>query len=236
MSDLPGPSADASAPRLVVGQVRGLHGLRGAVRIEVLTDDLARFDPGSVVYLEGTPQRLTVLESSADGPGLLVRFQERPDRTSVEDLRERYLEAGAPAEPLPDGAFYWHELLGIAVQDAAGADLGRVVDVFRAGGAEVFVVQGPRGELMVPGVATVVRELVPAEGRMVVDADALDLDDRPPRSRVRGRRTTRARKAAERGEGTGPATEDGAVGDASVQAAPAEPSTPTTEGADPQGA
>lgn len=197
------PSGD-SDPRLVVGLVRGLHGLRGSVRVEVLSDDPARFDPGSVLFVEGSTQRLTVLESHADGPGLLVRFHERPDRTSVEDLRDRYLEAPARTEALAEGAFYWHQVIGLAAHDLAGADLGRVVDVFRAGGGEVFVVDGPRGELMVPAVSSVVRELVPAEGRLVVDTDALGLDDAEPRSRVRGRRTTRARKAAEREEGLGP--------------------------------
>lgn len=181
----------------MVGQVRGLHGLRGAVRIEVLTDDPSRFEPGNVVFLEGTLERLTVLEANADGPGLLVRFRERPDRTSVEDLRERYLEAAAPDEPLPTGQYYWHQVIGLAAVDTAGGDLGRVVDVFRAGGSEVFVVRGPRGELMVPAVSAVVHELAPAQGRIVVDTDALGLDDQEPRSRVRGRRTTRARKAAE---------------------------------------
>lgn len=205
MTDRPGVPLGAADPRLVVGQVRGLHGLRGAVRVEVLTDDPTRFEPGGVLFLEGTDQRLTVLESGVDGPGLLVRFRERVDRASVEDLRGRYLEVSAPAAALPEGEFYWHEVTGLLVQDTMGAELGRVVDVFRAGAGEVFVVQGPRGELMVPAVAAVVRELAPSEGRIVVDTDALGLDEREPRSRLRGRRTTRARKAAERGEGSAPA-------------------------------
>jgi 16S rRNA processing protein RimM len=201
MSDRSSQPDATGAARLVVGLVRGLHGLRGGVRVEVLTDDPARFEAGSLVYPEGSPDRLTVAESISDGPGLLVRFEERPDRTSVEDLKGRYLEAVAPTEALPDGAWYWHEIIGVPVTDLAGAELGHVVDVFRAGGSEVFVVQGARGEVMVPAVSGIVRELAPAERRIVVDGDALGLDDQVARSKVRGRRTTRARKAAERGEG-----------------------------------
>ncbi|MEZ4597453.1 MAG: hypothetical protein R3C32_11900 [Chloroflexota bacterium] len=70
------PSGDTD-PRLVVGLVRGLYGLRGSVRVEVLSDDPARFDPGSVLFVEGSTQRLTVLESHADGPGP-VRFLSGP--------------------------------------------------------------------------------------------------------------------------------------------------------------
>lgn len=218
MSDHPSGSAIATDQRLVVGLVRGLHGLRGGVRVEVLTDDPARFEPGSILFPEGTTERLTVLESGVDGPGLLVRFRERPDRPSVEDLRDRYLEAVAPTTALAEGEFYWHQVIGLAAQDVAGADLGRVVDVFRAGGGEVFVVRGPRGELMVPAVSAVVRELAPTEGRLVVDTDALGLEDAEPRSRVRGRRTTRARKEAEREAGTEPS-----AGPTEPPAGPTEP-------------
>ena len=39
--------------RVAVGLVHGLHGLRGAVRIEVLSDEPHRFEVGSVLFVEG---------------------------------------------------------------------------------------------------------------------------------------------------------------------------------------
>ncbi|HSH20999.1 MAG TPA: ribosome maturation factor RimM [Candidatus Caenarcaniphilales bacterium] len=165
--------------RLVVGLVRGVHGLRGAVRVEVLTDDEARFRPGSVVHPEGSRRRLTVVEARADRPsGLLVRFEEVRDRSEADKLREQYLEAEPPAEPLGDATYYWHEIIGSHVVTHAGEALGTVHDVFRAGEAEVYVVRPERGpEVLVPAVASVVMELAPREGRIVVDADALGLTD-----------------------------------------------------------
>ncbi len=56
-----------------------------------------------------------------------------------------------------------------------GEELGTVADIFRVGEGEVYVVRGPRGEILVPAVAAVVKELSPADKRMVVDADALGL-------------------------------------------------------------
>ena len=53
------------------------------------------------------------------------------------------------------------------------------MDIYRAGGAEVFVVRGPRGELDVPGVKGIVIDLAPDRGEMIVDMDALALDARP---------------------------------------------------------
>jgi len=58
--------------RLVVALVRGVHGLHGAVRVEVLTDKPEqRYRPGSILYREGSDDPLTIAsaEAVADGPG-----------------------------------------------------------------------------------------------------------------------------------------------------------------------
>jgi 16S rRNA processing protein RimM len=165
------------AERITVGLVRGLHGLRGTVRIEVLSDEPARFDPGRVLFAEGSEEPLTVAWSQPSKPGLLLRFEERATRESVETLRDRYLEA-VPEEPLPAGTWYWHQVIGLEVRTTAGESLGKVEDVFRAGEGEVYVVRGEaRGEVLVPAVRSVVTELAPEEGRITVDAVALALPE-----------------------------------------------------------
>ena len=167
------------------------------MRVEVLTDDPARFAVGSVLHPEGAPDPLTVAWVQEDGPGLLVRFEEVRDRTSAEAFRERYLEIEAPRGALPEGEYYWHEVIGARVTTSDGRDLGSVRDIFRAGGGEVLIVDGGAwGELMIPAVSAVVREFAPAEGRIVVDAETLALDEAPPTPRPRGRRTSRALKSA----------------------------------------
>jgi len=165
--------------RLVVGQVRGFHGLRGTVRVESLTDRPEdRFAVGRTLYREGAAAALTIVDASPDTLGWRLRFAEVPDRTAAESLRDAYLEAVvAPGEELPRGEFYWHEIIGARVSDVDGSDLGEVVDMYRAGGAEVMVVRGTRGEIDVPVVRAVVRIFAPARGEIVVDGDALGLRD-----------------------------------------------------------
>ena len=177
------PEPVAGAPtRLTVGLVRGLRGLRGHVRIELLTDrPEERFAVGDVLFVEGTSRPLTIAESSAvaDGPGWWLRFEEVPSRVAAEALRDAYLEIDAPQEPREPGRWYFHELQGLEVRGSDGTELGRVIDIYRAGGAEVFVVRGPRGEVDVPGVQGIVLELAPERGEMIVDMEALALDARP---------------------------------------------------------
>lgn len=163
--------------RLVVGQVRGFHGLRGTLRVESLTDRPdERFAVGQVLFREGSDSPLTIAEADTDAVGWRVRFAEVPDRTAAEALRGAYLEAVvAPGQELPRGEFYWHQVVGSAVTDVDGTALGEVVDIYRAGGADVAVVRGPAGELDIPLVRSIVRIFAPARGEIVVDGDALGL-------------------------------------------------------------
>ena len=163
--------------RLVVARVRGFHGLRGTMRLESLTDRAEeRFAVGKSLFVEGSDAPLTVVESGPDSLGWRVRFAEVTDRTAAEGLRDAYLEAVvAPGEELPRGEFYWHQVVGASVADVDGSVLGEVVDIYRAGGADVMVVSGPAGELDVPLVRSVVQVFAPARGEIVVDGEALGL-------------------------------------------------------------
>jgi 16S rRNA processing protein RimM len=163
--------------RLAVGQVRGFHGLRGTLRVESLSDRAdERFAVGRILFVEGRETELTVVDSTPDALGWRLRFAEVPDRNAAEALRDVYLEAVvAPGEELPRGEFYWHEIIGATVKDVDDSVLGKVVDVYRAGGADVVVVRGPAGELDVALVRSVVKVFDPARGEIVVDGEALGL-------------------------------------------------------------
>jgi 16S rRNA processing protein RimM len=138
-----------------------------------------------VLFREGSDRPLTVTRSSAiaDGPGWRLQFAEIRDRAAAEALRGAYLEiAAGPDAVLPRGAYFWHEVIGSTVAATDGTVLGTVRDVYRSGGAEVYVVEGgPYGEFDVPGVRDFVRIFAPKRGEIVVDVDALDLG--PPNRR-----------------------------------------------------
>jgi 16S rRNA processing protein RimM len=183
------PVESVDDERLVVALVRGVHGLNGAVRVEILTDKPeARYAVGSVLHREGSADPLTVAWSSpiADGPGWRLRFSEVRDRVSAEALKGAYLEIQAgPDATLARGEYFWHEVIGATVSNVDGTVLGTVKDVYRSGGAEVYIVSGGSyGEFDVPGVRAFVRVFAPRRGEIVVDADALDLS--PPRRRAEG--------------------------------------------------
>ena len=191
----------------MVALVRGVHGLHGTVRVEVLTDHPeSRFAAGSILFREGSTDPLTIAaaEPVADGPGWRLRFHEVSGRAAADGLRGAYLEAVAyPERDLARGEYYWHEVIGTTVRGVDGVDLGAVRDVYRVGETEVFEVSGgPLGAFDLPAVRAFVRVFAPRRGEIVVDADALDL--RAPRERLpQGERPRAPRRRSRRGSRAG---------------------------------
>jgi len=170
----------------VVALVRGVHGLDGAVRVEVLTDRPEdRFVVGEVLYREGDGRPLTIAtaEAVADGPGWRIGFREVATRDGADGLRGAYLEAVVrPEQDLARGSYYWHEVIGTTVRGVDGSELGTVKDIYRIGETEVFTVDGvPYGSFDLPAVRAFIRIFAPRRGEIVVDVDALDLA--PPKRR-----------------------------------------------------
>ena len=198
----------------MVALVRGVHGLRGAVRAEVLTDRPEdRFVVSHVLFREGDDRPLTIsaAEAVADGPGWRLLFREIASRDGADTLRGVYLEAVVrPDEDLARGTYYWHEVIGCAVRGVDGADLGTVKDIYRVGETEVFTVgDGPVGSFDLPAVRAFIRVFAPRRGEIVVDAASLDL--RPPRSRDPDPDRPKAPRRTSRKRATSAAAADGAT-------------------------
>jgi|ERR1700674_1018014 len=158
--------SSATSERLALARVLGAKGLAGALRIEPLTDHPARLSVGESLWIEdeGDPRR--ILEAEWGGRVPVLRLEGIGDRSAAERLAGRYLEG--PPTPLPPESYYWHQLIGLSVADEAGVELGRVVEVFRAGENEVYRIEGPDGELLIPALHSVVRAIDLEAGRMVV--------------------------------------------------------------------
>jgi 16S rRNA processing protein RimM len=61
------------------------------------------------------------------------------------------------------------------VFDEAGTQLGELTEVFRVGESEVYRVNGPDGELLIPALRDVVRQIDLPGGRMVVHYETEDV-------------------------------------------------------------
>jgi 16S rRNA processing protein RimM len=156
----------ATTERLAVARVLGAKGLAGAFRVEPLTDAPERLAEGALLFLEGENERRRVTAHEGGGRVPVLALEGIADRGAAEALAGRYLEVDA--DSLPEGTWYWHEIVGLRVSDEAGTEMGTVVEVFRAGENEVYRIEGPQGELLIPALRDVVRAVDIGVGTMTV--------------------------------------------------------------------
>jgi 16S rRNA processing protein RimM len=170
-------SGDRSIPEpsyVVVGQVRRPHGIRGEVRVEILTDDPDRIAQRDDLYLAYPQSPDDVerypLETVRPHKGiLLLKLGGVDDRDAAEELRGMLVQVPlSEAVPLEEGEYYHFQLIGMDVETETGEWLGRVADVVEAGAHDVYVVRGPRGEILLPAVEDVILELNTETQKMVV--------------------------------------------------------------------
>lgn len=133
------PARREGSEFVIVGRVRKVHGIRGELVVEPITDTPDTvFAPGRRV-LPGTTSgdvdpktpELHVERTTPFKDGLIVAFREIRDRTAAELWRNRFfLLPSAEVPALDEGDVYVHELLGMHVQLETGERLGEVVDTY----------------------------------------------------------------------------------------------------------
>jgi 16S rRNA processing protein RimM len=145
----------------------GAKGLAGGVRVEPLTDRPERLTPGSQLFLEGEERARAVREVEPGGRLPVVLLEGIDSRDAAEALAGRYLEVARG--DLPEGTYYWDQIVGLRVTDEAGTDLGTVAEVFRAGDNEVYRVTDASGaETLLPALRDVVLGIDLEAGTMLV--------------------------------------------------------------------
>jgi 16S rRNA processing protein RimM len=152
--------------------VLGAKGLAGAVRVELITDWPERIGPGAELWPEGEVASVRVTRVETGGRVPVLHLAEVTTREAAERLAGRYLEA-EPRE-LDAGTYYWDDLIGLRVEGPQGEPLGELVEVFRAGGNEVYRIVGEAGERLVPALRSAVERIDLDAGIMVIRPDTAE--------------------------------------------------------------
>jgi 16S rRNA processing protein RimM len=162
--------------QLRVGRLVKAHGLKGALKLELYTDDPdGRFTPGSAFTLQvptSSPwhgKSLTVREFRWMNSHPVAFFEGVDDRSAAEELVRAILwvDEDAAAAPAEEDAWYDHQLVGLdVVRD--GEVVGRVARVDHMPAQDLLIVTAGEREVLVPFVKALVPEVDVAAGRVVV--------------------------------------------------------------------
>jgi 16S rRNA processing protein RimM len=171
-----GEQGRAPEPRfLIAGQVIGVHGLHGELKVEILTEDPHRFGQFKQVFVgmgDEEPERRLLQGYRLHKGYALLKLASCDDRATAQRLRGALIQIPLEmAIPLEEGEYYEHQIIGLDVWTAAAEHLGKVVEILYTGANDVYVVQGSvpgRREILLPAIEGVILEVDLAGGRMVV--------------------------------------------------------------------
>ncbi|MDO7905860.1 ribosome maturation factor RimM [Paenibacillus sp. JX-17] len=145
-----------------VGKIVNTHGIRGELKILLLTDfPEQRFAKNSKLLIE-TPDAkridVTVESSRFQKNMAVVKFKDYGNINEVEKYKGSTLKVSAEyMEELDEDEFYFHEIVGCTVLTDEGEELGTIKEILTPGANDVWVVQTPaRKELLIPYIEDVV--------------------------------------------------------------------------------
>lgn len=156
-------SLSFSGPEFIcIGKIHRTHGIRGDVLLEPMTDFPERIRSGRKVYAGEEHKPLKITRVRQKPPMLLVGFSEFKDETESAVLRNQFLYVRADELPkLPDGEYYFHELIGLEAVNKDGKIMGVLSEILETGANDVYVIRKEDGS----------EELVPAVPQFILEVD-----------------------------------------------------------------
>ena len=129
---------------VTLGKVGAVYGIKGWLKIHSFTDDheaILDYFPWSL-KLGNKIQSVDITDWRKHNNGLVVKVAGIDDRDIAQKLvgSEIFVSEEALSD-LPEGEFYWRDLIGMAVVTDKGYDLGQVSDIMETGANDVLVVK-----------------------------------------------------------------------------------------------
>ena len=153
------------------------HGVKGEVRVKTFTGDpMALGDYGPLSDAEGRTYTVAALRPAKTV--LVVRFKEIASREAAEAATGTalYVDRSALPDDLDEDEFYHADLIGLAVRDETGGEIGRIAAVQNFGGGDIVeIALAGRKTVMVPFTVAAIPEISLADGFVRIDSVAAGL-------------------------------------------------------------
>jgi len=158
---------------VLIGEIIGTHGIKGASRFRSYAESLDIFEPGRLILVRELSGRETTREINwvkHHRRTPLLSFKEINDCNQAEVLIGAELFIPKAALPqLENGSFYWFDLIGMAVYTTEDVYLGRIESIIETGSNDVYVIKDKKKEILIPALASVIVNVDLEQKRMQVD-------------------------------------------------------------------
>jgi 16S rRNA processing protein RimM len=155
-----------------IGKVIALFGVRGELKVRLLTDIPNRFAQLDTVYIG--PEHVRFLIKSVrpyKGDMILLGLEGLNDANTAETLRN--LDICIPLDQLaqlPPDSYYQHDIIGLGVYTLDGREVGTIIDIITTGSNDVYVIKTTVGqEVLVPAIKDVIKQIDLVRRTMHID-------------------------------------------------------------------
>ena len=146
-----------------IGRVIKPHGVKGKMKVEYFGEDLRRFFSYRKIFIEnekGGLESYEIVEVIPQPPRLILQLSGIEKIEEIEPLIGKMILIEKVSLPeLEEGEYYWVDLLGMQVETPEGKRIGKVKEIFPTGAHDVYVVEGKRGEILLPATEEVIQSI-----------------------------------------------------------------------------
>jgi 16S rRNA processing protein RimM len=161
---------------LVLGKIVRPHGIRGELRMQLITrlpellEDLDTVYLGTDSFDRKSATRYKVTRLRQEREVVLLALEGFATREAAEPLRSKFVMTPLrDALPLEEGEVYLFEIIGMAVYTDSGEYLGDVAEIIETGANDVYLLRGgARGEFLIPDTDEVIQSIDRATRKIVI--------------------------------------------------------------------
>jgi len=155
-----------------IGKVVALFGVRGELKVRLLTDIPNRFAELDAVHA-GPDHTRHLIQSVRPYKSemIVLKLEGIDDANAAELLRDQDLQIPlSKLAKLPPDSYYQHDILGLRVFTLDKLELGKIVDILITGGNDVYVVKtGDGSQVLIPAIKDVIKEIDLIRHTMYID-------------------------------------------------------------------
>lgn len=149
-----------------VGQIVNTHGIKGEVKVIVLTDDPNNFKRYGKVLVDDTWRKIEGVKFQKDR--VILKLEGINSMNDAETFKQKYLKVLRSDEPeLPEDTYYIVDIIGATVYDTNGKDLGVISDVIQTKNNDVYWIKKPK-ELLIPVLEHIVLDINIEEKKVII--------------------------------------------------------------------
>jgi len=168
----------------IIGKIIAPFGTKGEVKVYPYSDFLERCYLLRKVKLEGRGiDHFKVIKKAYIHKNLwIIHFEDCNTRTDAQRLSGLLVKiSSAERVPLPEGSYYFDQIIGLIALTVSGEKLGRVKEIIKTGSNDVYVIKNEveevedtqrAGEILVPALKDIVKEINLEKGYILLELPA----------------------------------------------------------------